>query len=222
MVARTGTTGVRIAFQFGINHFNFYDVESQVQIPIGQFTHVAGIWDGIKLRLYINGVLDAQSTPEVAPVDARGDFFMGGFDSPAPGSNQYVGQFFQGAIDELSYYNRALSSNQIAAINSADSAGKCPLPPRVLSLTPTNYYVNEGTNVSYQVVAAGSPTLTYQWQHDGFNLPGATNSMLTLSDVKYPQVGNHDVVVSNLVGSTASSKVELRVNRSPLADPRAT
>jgi hypothetical protein len=135
LVVRTGTTGVRVAWLFGTSHFDFYEVASANEIPIGQFSHLVGTWDGTTLRLYINGVLNAQSTPGASPVDSGCSFFIGGFYSPAADSCNYVGQFFNGTIDELSFYSRALSSNEVASIYNADGAGKCvpTLPP---SCTP--------------------------------------------------------------------------------------
>jgi hypothetical protein len=39
-----------------------------------------------------------------------------------------VGQFFSGLIDEVSYYNRALSGAEVQSIYNAGSAGKCVTP----------------------------------------------------------------------------------------------
>ncbi len=124
LAARTGSTGIRIAFQFGASPVTFYGVVSTNEIPLGQFTHLAGTWDGSTLRLYINGVLNAQTTPGASPVDSGCPFSIGGFYE----SCGYVGQFFNGLIDEVSYYNRALSGGEVQAIYLADGAGKCRLP----------------------------------------------------------------------------------------------
>ena len=123
LVARTGTSGVAVAFAFGTSLYTFYDVVSTSEIPIGQFSHLVGTWDGATLRLYINGALNAQNVPGTTPVDLRYGFYIGGFDvkSGLPG----FGQFFNGLIDEASYYNRALSASEIAALYNADGAGKC-------------------------------------------------------------------------------------------------
>lgn len=94
-------------------------------------------------------------------------------------------------------------------------------PPTILSVIPPDQYVNEGTTVAYTANAAGSPTLAYQWQHEGSDIPGATNATLTLSNVVYAQAGIYTVVVSNLAGMV-SSNVTLRVNRAPIADASAT
>ncbi len=125
LVARTGSTGVRVAFQFGASHTSFYEVASATEIPIGQFSHLAGTWDGSTLRLYINGVLDAQSTPGASPSDSGCAFWIGGCYSPSEGACSYVGQFFSGLIDEIGYFNRALSAAEIQSIHAAASSGKC-------------------------------------------------------------------------------------------------
>jgi hypothetical protein len=45
-----------------------------------------------------------------------------------------VGQFFNGLIDEASYYSRALSGAEIQTIYNAGGAGKCALARQVLPL----------------------------------------------------------------------------------------
>jgi hypothetical protein len=82
--------------------------------------------------------------------------------------------------------------------------------------------VNEGATVAYTATAVGSPVLTYQWQHNGADIAGATNATLVLNNVVYAQAGNYAVVVANPAGLTTSSNVTLRVNRAPIADASAT
>jgi hypothetical protein len=125
LVARKGTSGVIIGFYFANSSSTFFGVVSTNQIPIGQFTHLAGTWDGTTLRLYINGVLNAQLAPSASPVDPGCPFSIGGFYNNCGGA----GQFFNGLIDEVSDYNRALSDGEVQAIYLADGAGKCVPPP---------------------------------------------------------------------------------------------
>jgi len=183
------------------------------------FQHVALTYDKASgvAKIYRNGQIVSQTT-------------LGSF-TPLTTYNLYLGRrqapsneagSFAGLMDEPSIYNRALSQAEIAAIYAARGAGKCPLPPTVLSVTPTNWYVNEGSSVSYTVTAVGSPVLTYQWQHNGSDIVNATNATLTLSNVVYAQAGNYDVVVSNPAGMITSTNVLLRVNRAPIADASAT
>jgi Concanavalin A-like lectin/glucanases superfamily len=90
----------------------------------------AGIWTHLALTfdytadtymLYVNGVLAASSTaPRTAPTQAL----------RIGGATSNFGQdfFFHGALDEVSLYNRVLSSSEITAIVAAGSLGKCQTP----------------------------------------------------------------------------------------------
>ena len=124
LVAQPGATGVRIVFLFGTDKYTFYEVASESEIPIGQFSHLTGTWDGTTLRLYINGALEAESSPGAAPVDSGCDFFIGGFSTSGDGDCNYEGQFFSGLIDETAFYRRALSAAEVQASYKAGSAGK--------------------------------------------------------------------------------------------------
>lgn len=181
--------------------------------------HVAVSYDhntGIA-RLYCNGVIVQQQNMGAFTPRTSTDLYLGKRPAPGQDVNNHVG-----GLDEVSIYNRALATNEIQAIYAARGAGKCPLQPTVLNVTPPSWYVNEGATVAYTVTAVGSPMLTYQWQFGGFDIAGATNTTLTFSNVVYAQAGNYAVVVSNPGGMTASSNVVLRVNRAPIADASAT
>ena len=65
-----------------------------------------------------------------------------------------------------------------------------------------------GTNVEFRVVATGSLPLSYQWLRNGTNLDGATNQVLTLTNVSAGDVGTYQVAVTNSFGSTNSPAVE--------------
>lgn len=118
----------------------FYEVAGETEIPIGEFSHLVGTWDGTRLRLYINGQLEGESasaeamTPlrfglperEVArpaPVDSGCDFFLGGCLLTGTGYCDYSGQFFTGLIDEVALYGRALSTAEVQARCKAGSFG---------------------------------------------------------------------------------------------------
>jgi hypothetical protein len=77
-----------------------------------------------------------------------------------------------------------------------------------------------GTNVSFTVVASGTPPFTYQWRRNGTDLPGATSSSLTLTNVRPIQVGTYSVVVANGYGSPATSSDAL-LNVIPIPLPVA-
>ena len=86
------------------------------------------------MSLYINGVLMAQNRAPFKPIGA-----LDPTEEPAIGIGNSGGALyhfpFDGMIDELALYSRALSPNEIRAIYDAGSAGKEGLIS-VLSLQP--------------------------------------------------------------------------------------
>ena len=72
--------------------------------------------------------------------------------------------YFNGAIDDVRIYNRALSSNEVAQLYAIETAG-----PKITS-QPTNVTVNIGAIASFSVVATGTAPFNYQWFKDGTGL----------------------------------------------------
>jgi alpha-tubulin suppressor-like RCC1 family protein len=66
-----------------------------------------------------------------------------------------------------------------------------------------------GTNVIFGVTAIGSQPMTYQWQFNGTNIIGATNSSLTLVNISLNDFGLYTVVLSNAFGTTTSTGIDL-------------
>ena len=129
----------------------------QTPLIYDQWWHVAGTLDGASgnLSLYTNGALAAQTNTALRPF---GPLIASespgiGIGNVNDGGNMFP---FQGDIDEVSLYNRALSAPEVLAIYNADFVGKCRVPPSILT-QPADQTVNAGTNVSLNVVAAGSP-----------------------------------------------------------------
>jgi hypothetical protein len=76
----------------------------------------------------------------------------------------------------------------------------------VISVQPENQaFVDLGANAGFTVSAVGPPPFGYQWQFDGTNLPGATASSLTITNVQLANNGDYSVVVTNAYGATTSA-----------------
>jgi hypothetical protein len=67
------------------------------------------------------------------------------------------------------------------------------------SLTRSN-----GQSASFSVNAMGSGSLSYQWQHNGTNLPGATLNAVNIPNVSQLNAGEYQVIVTNTVGAVTS------------------
>ncbi|HKP38466.1 MAG TPA: LamG-like jellyroll fold domain-containing protein [Pyrinomonadaceae bacterium] len=99
----------------GVDHRT---VRSNLPIPVNEWTHVAGTWDGSLMRLFINGVEQTETVAVSPPINSgAGPTRIGSL-----GDNVYR---FNGLIDEVEIFNRALSTAEIVALYLADSAGKC-------------------------------------------------------------------------------------------------
>ncbi len=89
-------------------------------------------------------------------------------------------------------------------------------PALALLEQPQSVTVNAGETAMLTANAVGNPTISYQWQLDGANLPGATASSLGLTNVQFSQQGNYSVVVSNELGVISSSNAFLTVLAPPM------
>jgi len=94
------------------------------------------------------------------------------------------------------------------------------LPPTLpfIKSQPTDQLATETQNATFSVVAVGSATLAYQWYYEGSAIPGATDRTLEISPVAFSQAGHYSVVVTNDLGSAASTNALLVVNRNPIAN----
>ncbi|NDB97211.1 MAG: hypothetical protein EBZ78_13815, partial [Verrucomicrobia bacterium] len=55
--------------------------------------------------------------------------------------------------------------------------------------------------------------LSYQWKQNGEDVPGATNAVLTFTDLRVDRAGDYRVAVANAYGSVTSNIARLTVNK---------
>ena len=75
-------------------------------LPVGQWSYLTGTYDGSVLRLYVDGVLKATKNTVGTVTASTGALRIGG--------NSVWGEWFNGVLDEIRIYNRALSPTEIA------------------------------------------------------------------------------------------------------------
>src|SRR5262249_47987828 len=91
----------------------------------GDWHHVAGVYDGFSMNLYVDGQLRAE-TPQVGniPPMRSTSFLAIGSEDGRTNEPFVIGtRYFKGLIDEVEVYNRALSASEIQAIFNAGGAG---------------------------------------------------------------------------------------------------
>ncbi|MEI7938830.1 MAG: immunoglobulin domain-containing protein, partial [Verrucomicrobiota bacterium] len=85
-----------------------------------------------------------------------------------------------------------------------------------ITVQPASQLKNPGDSASFNVTAAGTAPLSYQWRKEGGPLAGATASSLILTNLQLADAGNYDVVVSHVFGSVTSAVAELSMNLATL------
>ncbi|HEX3717233.1 MAG TPA: LamG-like jellyroll fold domain-containing protein [Verrucomicrobiae bacterium] len=157
---------------------------SPASIWDGNYHSVAGTYDGQNVRFYLDGNEVGSGTPATGVVSygtaqSGGDLLLGDFSSSLTTSN------FVGLMDNVKIYNTALSAQGI--LNDA-------FQPAMITSQPSNVQAAPGSKISLSVSALPS-NVTYQWTFDGTNIAGATQSVLTLSNLQAAASGSYQVAV---------------------------
>jgi hypothetical protein len=99
--------------------------------------HVAGTYDGSTAKIYVNGILENSAQKSGLILPSTGGAIKIGQESAVedPGPPE----FFNGLIDEVELYNRALSAEEIAALFNAGSAGKCKAITVKIDIKPGSF-----------------------------------------------------------------------------------
>lgn len=114
----TGTTGAsyglvylvstgKISFSLATTNNSWCDYPSTTSISTGTWYHVAGVYDGSSVKVYLNGQLDASYEGVSGDlIEATGHLLIGKEDAWEP-------EYVAGAVDEVGIWNTALGDSQI-------------------------------------------------------------------------------------------------------------
>jgi hypothetical protein len=81
-------------------------IDSNSNVTVNSWTHVVAVLDKVNhsMKIYLNGVLDAEST---------GVYFDSVCNTNFSGGDLTIGTIFNGSTDEVAIYNRALSADEV-------------------------------------------------------------------------------------------------------------
>jgi hypothetical protein len=195
--------GTRLGYQWAGSRF-FYD--SGLILPANQWTMVALVYTTNATTLYCG-------TTNGLVLSATDQFAQAG---QSFGFTTYIGldtdvgesaRTFNGTIDDVAFFNRALSKSEI---NSIYAAGTGIVPTlQVLSQTTNQaVFLNEPINLAAEVSGLNP---VYQWFKQNVPIPGATNDNYTINSAKVSDAGNFYLVASNQVNSVTSSVINVTV-----------
>ena len=128
-------------------------------------------------------------------------------------SSTYVTSATKTADDGSVFY--VVVTNGVGWIASTAATLTVGTPPSITS-GPSNQSVGVGDTATFTVNATGTAPLTYQWQENNADIPGATNSTYTTPATTTTDNGEIlAVVVANAFGVATSNTATLSVNVSP-------
>jgi hypothetical protein len=119
-----------------------------------------------------------------------------------------VDAFLQPGFDPSTITNDSVTLTLTA--DSTVTAVFAPLAP-TFGQQAESEIVIAGTAVTLGGSASGRQPITYQWQFDGTNLAGATDTSLVLSDLDETNSGTYTLVASNSFGMATNQPIVLTV-----------
>jgi hypothetical protein len=78
-------------------------------------------------------------------------------------------------------------------------------------MQPQPVAVKVTSNATFTAAANGIPAPGYQWLFNGTNIPGATASSYTRTNVQYTHAGNYRVLATNTAGVITTSNALLSI-----------
>lgn len=147
------------------------DMDSGTPLPLGSWTHVAMTHDGAKDIIYFNGAQVAEKNVS-GKLDATTKPLGIGYD-PIDNSG-----FFNGSIDEVQLYKRALSATEIAALyaaqNTPPSGGDTEAPSAPLNLEAAVDFNN--ITLSWLPATDNVGVVAYNVYQDGVKIKTVTET----------------------------------------------
>lgn len=179
-------------------------VVTTTSLASNQWVHLCGVYEpGVALRIYTNGLLNNENTVNVPAAQYNNTLNVtiggrpsGGVDNP-----------FNGLIDEVRVFNRALTEAEIQALPEVVQT------PLKFTLEPVSRTVVEYKPVTFSAGVTGSPPYFIQWYENGSPLADANGLTYTIPSALPAMNGyRYSVVVSNLLYGVTSSNAVLTVS----------
>ena len=201
-----------LGYTWNGNNADTYNFESGLNPPLNQWSMVAVVIEPTMATLYMcTGDTVTNSFNLIAhDVEAWGGPATIGNDTGGSG------RVFNGTIDEMAIFEKALSFDQINSLYDA-AIGKTQAVAPWFVVQPTSTARYAGLTATLTSMATGSSPLSYQWYQgsvaltDGGNISGSKTATLTLSNMGATNAGNYKLVVTNPGGSATSKVVAVTV-----------
>jgi hypothetical protein len=197
--------GTKLAYQWNGTRFDF---DSGLVIPSGQWSMVAMSVTSSNATLYLG--TDGQLNSRVDTASMPNQYFTG---TTYAGLDTDVGESartFNGLIDDVAVFGRALSPMEIQGLFSA-AAGQVQATPVEFTTQPSSQNLGVGDTLTLSPVVVGTVPITYQWFTGSGPVTGAQSLTYNVASVSAADAGDYYVVASNAAGSVTSAVVHVTV-----------
>jgi hypothetical protein len=179
-------------------------------VNLGEWTHLVYTCSpSAGWSVYLNGVRSGPYDESGWLRNTSEPFRIG---ASVPGAASY-NDFFDGSIDEVAVYGTVLSASNILAHYEAGRFGTGTAP--AFTVQPASQSVAEGLNATFSPTVSGSSPIAYQWSKGASPIIGATNRVLTLTNITFASAGNYSLTATNSFGATNSQIAVLTVVGQP-------
>jgi hypothetical protein len=203
--ARSSAGMVTADAELGAGNWVFFAVTYDQSLEAGQVNFYFGKGNTL-------AGLDVNRTYARGPVEYTGELTLGNFGivTGAIRSSLDDSRVFRGLIDEVKVFDSVLGLEQVQQVQVE---GTVPTVPATITRQPESLTIFAGRTARFDVVASGSAPILYQWQTNGVDVAGATDSAFVLPDTTTAYDGLAvGVLVSNVgVTDLASEIVTLNV-----------
>lgn len=157
------------------------------------------------LRFSVNGQWDGAGYADFDR-NHEGPLLIGGL---GVSEDVFAEKMFNGVVDEVAIYKKALTQDQLLAQYIAGVYGGTTKP--VFKEQPSSITIAVGQSASFTGRAEGSAPLRLQWYKDNTPIVGATTETLSITEAAYADTGSYKLMATNSVGITDSSVAVLTV-----------
>ncbi len=210
---------------FGVENYSPNGYNYLIRTTTTNNQGIPGVVDGLGLNNNLIHLTVTHSADGVSKIYRNGaevasDDIGGSLTNWVYSSRLSLGSFYdyttpwEGIYYLTSIYNRALDSAEV--VNNF-SVGYSGVNAPFIILQPEDIGLLEGFTANFKIRAVGNG-LNYQWQENGVNIPGATDSSYTIPSVILADSGNvYRIIVSNGSGVDTSDVALLEVT-TPIAE----
>ncbi len=160
---------------------NLYNhIDSGLSVTANEWTHIALVQDGAGVYIYINGVLANSSTDGAAPTMRRlVNADIGAYD----GEHGNINLFFEGAVDELMIFDRALSAEEIQQLYQNGVGELIGLEITGPEEVAENFEAQYKTIAHYDNNSTKDVTDSADWQVEPNSIASIEGGLLTTEEI---------------------------------------